>query len=126
MKIFISALIIFCGLVTFVTISERFIATDAADMLKQAEQAIEMLKKQDFSESEQAIEALKKTFAQKRKARLSLINHEKADNMHHLISEAEILLSERSFTDAANRLARFCFLLEDYQENARIKWYNIL
>ncbi|MBR3941842.1 MAG: DUF4363 family protein, partial [Clostridia bacterium] len=121
-----SAGFIFGGLIIFVTASERFIATDASDMLKQAERAIIMLKKNDFSASEQAIQALEESFMQKRKVRLSLINHEKADSMHHLISEAEFLVSEGAMQDAADRLVRFCFLLRDYQENTRIKWYNIL
>ncbi len=126
MKIFISALIIFGGLLTLVTASERFIARDASDMRIWADKAIQTLKKGDFYASERAIGDLKKVFEQNKKVRLALVNHEKADSMHQLISEAEFLLSERSFVEAANRLARFCFLLEDYQENTRIKWYNIL
>lgn len=126
MKIFISAILIFGGLVALVTASECFIARDAQLMCEKAEQAVQTLKKGDLEQSCRAVESLKKAFDKNRKVRLSLINHEKADAMYHLISEAEILISERAFVEASHRLAKFCCLLQDYQENTRIKWYNIL
>ena len=126
MKIFVTATLIFVGLIASMVFLESRLHKENDALYKAAKEAEQMIATGELESAKAKIKGLKKDFFDKEPLRMSFSDHTKSENMMVHLLDAEKKLETDVTEDAISSLRIFCFLLKNFDENMKIKWHNIL